>query len=131
MDHPNDLDWLRERGVEIDSKGRAIVHLPDPDYDETVASDEPSIAELMRRDVDLRQSGSRGRRRRRAAAKAPRLAKQPAFVSNRMGRPRHGAEPRVKVRISLSVETLRTLKRRNISVAHVLEACVREWGYAP
>lgn len=65
----NQLDWLREHGVQIDHKGRIVVSLPViPDgevYDrDPLDEHEPSIAELMRRDVDLRHVGSRGRRRR-------------------------------------------------------------------
>ena len=66
MSYDDELDWLRDRGVQIDHKGRIIVSLPEiPDeVDFDVVEREPSIAELMRHEINPRRAGSRGRRRR-------------------------------------------------------------------
>ena len=56
MSYDDELNWLRDRGVQIDHKGRIIVSLPavpdDVDFD--VVEREPSIAELMRHDINPR-----------------------------------------------------------------------------
>ena len=67
MPYDDELNWLRDRGVQVDRRGRIIVSLPavpdDVDFD--VVEREPSIAELMRREINPRLAGSHGRRRRR------------------------------------------------------------------
>ena len=77
-----ELDWLRDHGVRIDEKGRIIVSLPVPDDEVEFRNEEQesSIAELMRRDVDPRQGGARGRRRRRAP-KAAHRTEPPARIA--------------------------------------------------
>ena len=82
--YATELDWLRDHGVRIDEKGRIIVSLPIPDDEVEFRNEEqePSIAELMRRDVDPRQGGSRGRRRRCAPKAAHRT--EPARVDRPM-----------------------------------------------
>jgi hypothetical protein len=53
MAYHNDLEWLSDRGVQIDHKGRIIVSLPPPDDEARFDSsdEDPSIVELMWRDV--------------------------------------------------------------------------------
>ena len=95
--YATELDWLRDHGVRIDEKGRIIVSFPIPDDEfEFRNEEEPSIAELMRRNVDPRHGGSRGRRRR-CAPKASQRS-EPACTDRpmrpaRLGRPsgRRGA----------------------------------------
>jgi hypothetical protein len=126
-----ELDWLRDHGVRIDEKGRIIVSLPVPDDEVDFRSDEqePSIAELMRRDVDPRHGGARGRRRRctTKAAHHAELARvdrpmQPA----RLGRPVVGEEPRVYVQTTIALHTRETLTKRGLTLADVLDGCARE-----
>lgn len=92
MSYDDELNWLRDRGVQVDHKGRIIVSLPavpdDGDFD--VVEREPSIAELMRREINPRLAGSHGRRRHRLSKPvqrdpgATRVYQQPAA---RVGRP--------------------------------------------
>lgn len=135
MTHDSELDWLRDRGVQIDHKGRIIVSLPAVPDDELrdlgpLDEREPSMAELMRRDVDLRHAGSRGRRRRAAsrpvqsAQRAPRVS-QPAQTA-RIGRPVVGTEVRVYVQTSIAQRTRETLTRHGVTLADVFDDCVRE-----
>lgn len=125
-----ELDWLRDHGVRIDEKGRIIVRLPTPDDEHGFRNEEqdPSIAELMRREIGRRQSGSRGRRRsapkasqRSAGGGADRHA-QPA----RLGRPTVGEELRVYVQTTIAPQTRQTLTKRGLTLAEVLDACARE-----
>ena len=134
MAYENQLDWLRDRGVQIDHKGRIIVSLPTiPDgdvYDVDLAGEElePTIAELMRRDVNVRLSGSRGRRRR-GHPKTPKHcshAAQSQEPSTRIGRPAIGAEVRVYVQTSIAQRTREILTRNGVTLADVFDGCVKE-----
>jgi hypothetical protein len=135
MAHDNELDWLRDHGVQVDHKGRIIVSLPIiPDgevYDrDPLEEREPSIAELMRRDVDARHAGARGRRRR-AVAK-PAQSSQRAARSNatsdapRIGRPVVGSEVRVYVQTSIAQRTRDILLQRGVTLADVFDDYARE-----
>jgi hypothetical protein len=91
MSYDDELNWLRDRGVHVDHKGRIIVSLPvvpdDVDFD--VVEREPSVAELMRREINPRLAGSHGRRRRRLSTPvqrnpgATRIYQQPAMTACR------------------------------------------------
>lgn len=136
MAYDNQLDWLRDRGVQIDRKGRVIVRLPaipDADaYDRNLDDEdrEPTIAELMRRDVNVRQGGSRGRRRRGRSkpAQSSRYAAQarePA-PSARIGRPVIGSEVRVYVQTSIAQRTREMLAKHGVTLADVFDDYVRQ-----
>jgi hypothetical protein len=124
-----ELDWLRDRGVRIDAKGRIIVSLPIPDDEVEFQNEEeePSIAELMRRDVDQRRGGSRGRRRRCAPKGSHRTA--PACSdrpTQRLGRPVIGDELRVHIQTTITPQTRETLTKQGLTLANVLDDCARE-----
>jgi|SRR5579872_1835137 len=134
MASDNELDWLRDRGVHIDHKGRIIVSLPlVPDgevYDRDLPEEhEPSTTELMRRDVDVRHAGSRGRRRR--GVSKPAQSSQRAARSNetsqasRIGRPIIGSEVRVYVQTSIAQRTRDILLQRGVTLADVFDDYVR------
>ncbi len=133
MAYDNQLNWLRDRGVQIDHKGRIIVSLPAmPDDDICDVDDDeraPSIAELMRRDVNVRLGGSRGRRRRRASkavsSSHPARTQEPAQTA-RMGRPVIGNEVRVYVQTSIAQRTREVLTKRGMTLADVFDAYARE-----
>jgi hypothetical protein len=132
MIHDNDLDWLRDRGVRVDHKGRLIVSLPlipDEVYDrDPLEEREPSIAEMMRRDVDARNAGSRGRRRRGAskAVQSPRTTRSnEASDAPRIGRPLVGAEVRVYVQTSIAQRTRDILLQRGVTLADVFDDYAR------
>ena len=129
--YATELDWLRDHGVRIDEKGRIIVSLPIPDDEVEFRNEEqePSIAELMRRDVDPRHGGSRGRRRR-CAPKASHRS-EPACTDRpmqpaRLGRPAVGEELRVYVQTTIAPQTRETLTKRGLTLAEVLDDCARE-----
>ncbi len=135
MAYDNDLEWLRDRGVQVDHKGRIIVSLPAVPDDEIYDIDplderEPSIAELMRRDVDVRHAGSRGRRRRglskpvQPGQRAARAA-QPSQTA-RIGRPVVGTEVRVYVQTSIAQRTREILTRHGVTLAEVFDNYARE-----
>jgi hypothetical protein len=131
MLHDSELDWLRDRGVRVDHKGRIIVSLPRPDQEPDLRTDdhEPSIAELMRREVGRRQGGSRGRRRRGAPKASQRCA--PARADHlikvaRLGRPAVGEELRVYVQTTIAPQTREALAKRRITLADVFNDCARE-----
>jgi hypothetical protein len=131
MSHDDELNWLRNRGVQIDHKGRIIVSLPaipdDVDFDP--AEREPSIAELMRHDIDPRLAGSRGRRRRRLSTPVQRnpgtarISRQPAA---RAGRPTIGSEARVHVQTMIAQETRDILAKHHVTLADVFDDCARK-----
>lgn len=130
MPYDEELNWLRDRGVQIDRKGRIIVSLPTlPDDDVDLIEREPSIAELMRHDVDPRAAGSRGRRRRRSSTpvqhdlRAARTYHQPAA---RAGRPTIGLEVRIHVQTMIAQETRDTLARHRVTLADVFDDCARK-----
>jgi hypothetical protein len=128
--YATELDWLRDHGVRIDEKGRIVVSLPIPDDEAEFLGDElqPSIAELMRRDVDPRHGGSRGRHRR-CAPKAAHRTKPDCTgptPSARLGRPPVGEELRVYVQTTIAVQTRETLTKRGLTLADVLDDCTRE-----
>lgn len=134
MAYDNQLDWLRDRGVQIDHKGRIIVSLPVMPDDDIRAVDEdvrePSIAELMRRDVNVRLGGSRGRRRRRASKAVTSShhtarSQEPAQTA-RMGRPVIGSEVRVYVQTSIAQRTREVLTKHGMTLADVFDDYVRE-----
>jgi hypothetical protein len=126
-----ELDWLRDRGVRVDHKGRIIVSLPRPDQepDLRIEDHEVSIAELMRREVDRRLGGSRGRRRRSAPKDSQRSA--PARADHltkaaRLGRPAVGEELRVYVQTTIAARTREALAKYRITLADVFNDCARE-----
>ena len=124
-------DWLRDHGVRIDEKGRIVVSLPIPDNELEFRNEEhePSIAELMRRDVDRRQGGSRGRRRRCApkdSHSAGSAGTDRPTEPARLGRPVVGEELRVYVQITIAPQTRETLTKRGLTLAGVLDDCARE-----
>ncbi len=134
MAYDNQLDWLRDRGVQIDHKGRIIVSLPAiPDDDIRDVDDdehEPSIAELMRRDVNVRLGGSRGRRRRRASKAVSSShhaarTQEPAQTA-RIGRPVIGSEVRVYVQTLIAQRTREVLTKHGMTLADVFDDYARE-----
>jgi hypothetical protein len=130
MSYDDELNWLRDRGVQVDRKGRIIVSLPavpdDVDFD--VVEREPSIAELMRREINPRLAGSHGRRRRRLSTPvqrnpgATRAYQQPAA---RVGRPTIGSEARVHVQTMIAQETRDILVKHRVTLADVFDDCAR------
>ena len=127
MTNRDELEWLRDRGVRIDHKGRIIVSLPTPELEFKGEELEPTIAELMRREVP-RTGGSRGRRRRapRPNLKREKPAQTDEPVQSRMGRPVIGAEARVYVHTSISQWTRQILAQRGMTLADVFDDCARE-----
>lgn len=131
MSYDEELNWLRDRGVQIDHKGRIIVSLPTiPDeFDYDLTEREPSIAELMRHDIDPRLAASRGRRRRRLTtpvqrnSRATRPYQQPAA---RAGRPKIGSEARVHVQTMIAQETRDVLAKHHVTLADVFDECARK-----
>jgi hypothetical protein len=135
MSYDDELNWLRDRGVQIDHKGRIIVSLPTiPDgRDFDLAERELSIAELMRHEIDPRLAGSRGRRRRLSTPVqrnpgAPRVYQQPAA---RVGRPTIGSEARVHVQTMIAQETRDILVRHRVTLADVFDDCARRLSRVP
>jgi hypothetical protein len=131
MTHDSELDWLRDRGVRVDHKGRIIVSLPRPDQEPDLRTDdpEPSIAELMGREVDRRHGGSRGRRRRGAPKASQRSAPARAdqvIKAARLGRPAVGEELRVYVQTTIAPQTREALAKHRITLAYVFNDCARE-----
>jgi hypothetical protein len=130
MSYDDELNWLRNRGVQIDHKGRIIVSLPavPDDVDIDVVEREPSIAELMRREINPRLTGSHGRRRRRLSMPvqrnpgATRTYQQPAA---RVGRPTIGSEARVHVQTIIAQETRDSLLKHRVTLADVFDDCAR------
>jgi hypothetical protein len=139
MSYENELSWLRDRGVQIDHKGRIIVRLPDiPDeVDFDVIEREPSIAELMRHDINPRLAGSRGRRRRHLSTPvqrnpgSTRLYRQlAAHTTARVGRPTIGSEVRVYVQTMIAQETRDLLVKHRVTLADVFDDCARKLSRA-
>ena len=135
MNDHNDLEWLRDRGVRIDHKGRIIVSLPAPEdeFEFQREDREPSIADLMRRHVNHRTGGSRGRRRRRASKPTVKPEKREHIedaAPSRIGRPVIGAEVRVYVQTSIARSTRRILLERGLTLANVFDDCARELTHA-
>lgn len=131
MTDREELQWLCDRGVRIDHKGRIIVSLPDPDeYGLSSEELEPSIGELMRRDVRT-HGGSRGRRRKSAPKATPaRNASQAGIASfSRIGRPAIGTEVRVYVQTSIARVTREILGRRGVTLAEVFDDYARELAH--
>jgi hypothetical protein len=130
MSYDDELNWLRDRGVQVDRKGRIMVSLPavpdDVDFD--VVEREPSIAELMRREINPRLAGSHGRRRRRLSTpvqrnpRATRIYQQPAV---RVGRPTIGSEARIHVQTMIAQETRDILVKHRVTLADVFDDCAR------
>jgi hypothetical protein len=135
MSYDDELNWLRDRGVQIDHKGRIIVSLPavPDDIDFDVVEREPSIAELMRREINPRLAGSHGRRRRRLSTPvqrnpgATRIHQQPAA---RVGRPTIGSEARVHVQTMIAQETRDILVKHHVTLADVFDDCARKVSHA-
>jgi hypothetical protein len=126
-----ELQWLRDRGVRIDHKGRIIVSLPVLDeYQFSSEELEPSIAELMRRDVRT-HGGSRGRRRKSAAKPTPSrtVSRVDVASSSRIGRPAIGAEVRVYVQTSIARVTREILGQRGVTLAEVFDDFARELAH--
>ena len=136
MSYDDDVNWLLDRGVQVDHKGRIIVSLPavpdDVDFD--VVEREPSIAELMRREINPRLAGSHGRRRRRLSTPvqrypgATRIHQQPAA---RVGRPTIGSEARVHVQTMIAQETRDILLKHHVTLADVFDDCARRLSHVP
>jgi len=135
MSYDDELSWLRDRGVQVDRKGRIIVSLPavpdDVDFD--VVEREPSIAELMRREINPRLAGSHGRRRRRLSTPVQRnpsvrVYQQPAA---RVGRPTIGSEARVHVQTMIAQETRDILVKHHVTLADVFDDCARRLSHVP
>jgi hypothetical protein len=130
MPYDDELNWLRDRGVQVDRRGRIIVSLPavPDDVDVDVVEREPSIAELMRREINPRLAGSHGRRRRRLSTPvqrnsgATRTHRQPAV---RVGRPTIGSEARVHVQTMIAQETRDILVKHRVTLADVFDDCAR------
>lgn len=135
MSYDDELSWLRDRGVQIDRKGRIIVRLPDiPDeVDFDVVAREPSIAELMRHETNSRLAGSRGRRcrhltkpvQRGPAADARFYLQLAARTTPRVGRPTIGSEVRVHVQTMIAPETRDLLVKHHVTLADVFDDCAR------
>lgn len=130
MSYDQELDWLRDRGVQVDCKGRIIVSLPalpdDVDFD--VVEREPSIAELMRREINPRLAGSHGRRRRRLSTPVqpnPRATRNYQQLAARVGRPTIGSEARVHVQTMIAQETRDILVKHRVTLADVFDECAR------
>ncbi len=133
MTRDSGLDWLRDHGVQIDHKGRIIVRLPAIPDDEKLPGpndEEASIAELMRRDGNVRRGGSRGRRRQRQTRKdsssSTSVLGSDLETSSRIGRPAIGAEVRVYVQTSIAERTREILTQRGVTLAEVFDNCARE-----
>lgn len=130
MSYDDELNWLRDRGVQVDRKGRIIVTLPSvpDDVDFDVVEREPSMAELMRREINPRLAGSHGRRRRHLSTpvqrnpRATRIYQQPAA---RVGRPTIGSEARVHVQTMIAQETRDILVKHRVTLADVFDDCAR------
>lgn len=125
-----ELEWLRDHGVRIDEKGRIIVSLPTPDDELAFQNEEhePSIAELMRREIGRRQGGPRSRRRSAPKAlhgTAPGCMDRPIRPA-RLGRPAVGEELRVYVQTTIAPQTRQTLIMHGLTLAEVLDECARE-----
>jgi hypothetical protein len=136
MAYYNDFDWMRDCGVRVDHKGRTIVSLPVESVDDFTRDsddDAASIADLMRRDVNLRLGGSKGRRRRRAAKNAQRGERavriDDPLRTSRIGRPAIGAEVRVYVQTSIDKRTREILTENGITLADVFDDCARELAH--
>ncbi len=131
MSYDDELNWLRDRGVQIDHKGRIIVSLPEvpDDVDFDLVEREPSIAELMRHEINPHLAGSRGRRRRHLSTPvqrnpgATRTYRQPAA---RVGRPTIGSEARVHVQTMIAQETRDILVKHHVTLADVFDDCARQ-----
>lgn len=137
MAYYNDLGWMRDSGVRVDHKGRIIISLPTESVDDFTRDsddDAASIAELMRRDVDLRQGGSKGRPRRRAAKNSQRgehaVRVDDQLRTSRIGRPVIGAEVRVYVQTSIDKRTREILAENGITLADVFDDCAWELAHA-
>lgn len=136
MPYCNDFGWMRDRGVRVDHKGRIIVSLPvEPvdDFRRDSDDDAASIADLMRRDVNLRLGGSKGRRRRRAP-KNERCKERVVRADNplqtpRVGRPAIGAEVRVYLQTSIAKRTREILAANGLTLADVFDDCARELAH--
>ncbi len=133
MTRDNGFGWLRDHGVQIDHKGRIIVRLPAIPDDDTLPAptdEEASIAELMRRDGNVRRGGSRGRRRQRQTRKgsssSTSVLGSDLETSSRVGRPAIGTEVRVYVQTSIAQRTREILTERGVTLAEVFDNCARE-----
>jgi hypothetical protein len=128
----DDLEWLRNRGVQIDRKGRIIVSLPaipDDNIGFDVEDREPSIAELMHRDINPRLASSRGRRRQRFTTQVQQTRKNirpKPLPAARIGRPIVGSEVRVHVQTMIAQQTRDSLLKQRVTLADVFDACARE-----
>ena len=132
MCYEEELSRLRDRGVQIDRKGRIIVSLPaipdDVDFD--FADREPSIAELMRHEINPRVTGSRGRRRRHLSTPVQRNPSATRFcreiAAARVGRPTIGSETRVHVQTMIAQETRDLLVKHRVTLAEVFDDYARK-----
>jgi hypothetical protein len=137
MAYYNDCSWMRDSGVRVDHKGRIIISLPAESVDDFTRDsddDAASIAELMRRDVNLRLGGSKGRRRRGAPKNSQRgdraVHTDNSSRTSRIGRPAIGAEVRVYVQTSIDRRTREILAENGITLADVFDDCARGLAHA-
>jgi hypothetical protein len=131
-----------DRGAWKNRKGRIVTRLPIPDDDFRYSRDdslvaleesleltldESSIVELMRRDVNLRLGGSKGRRRRQppnSRREGSRASRESSLgVASLIGRPPIGGEVRVYVQTSIAQRTRELLAENNVTLAQVLDEC--------
>lgn len=141
MSYDNELDWLRDRGVQIDHKGRIIVSLPQlPDeVDFDAVEREPSIVELMRHEVNPRRAGSRGRRRQHLSTPVQRDPRGSARFYRqlaertmpRVGRPTIGSEVRIHVQTMIAQATRDLLVRHRVTLADIFDDCARKLTRVP
>jgi hypothetical protein len=92
--------------------------------------DDRAIVELMRRDVNLRTGGSKGRRRRRQPAKSKQDMNRAATagrtgVLSRIGRPAIGLEVRVYVQTSIAQRTRELLAAHGVTLAQIFDDYAR------
>jgi hypothetical protein len=133
----DDLEWLRDHGVQIDHKGRIIVSLPaipDDDIGFDIEDREPSIAELMHHDINPRLASSRGRRRQRFTTQVQRARKNirpKPLPPARIGRPIAGSEARIHVQTMIAQQTRDALLKQRLTLADVFDACAQELLHVP
>lgn len=130
------LGWRRESGVRVDHKGRLIVTLPINSVDDFASTNDdevPSIADLMRHDVNLHLGGSKGHRRRRAQetkrCRERTVRADSPVQSTRIGRPTIGAEVRVYVQTSIATRTREILVQNELTLAEIFDAYARELAH--
>lgn len=91
--------------------------------------DDRAIVELMRRDVNLRVGGSKGRRRRPPAKSKQEMNRAATAgrtgVLSRIGRPAIGLEVRVYVQTSIAQRTRELLAAHGVTLAQIFDDYAR------